>query len=362
MIARRLVLLSLATFGWFVCGTTVAAHPVPFSYMDVRLAPTALDVTIVLHIYDVAHDLEVAPMERLLVPEVARGQMAALAGLLDRRLHVSVDGHAIRGAWTDVEVLADRQSLRLRSRTTLDGPLGVVAIDGVIFPYDPQHQTFINIYDGAALMQAMINQADARFEYFTGTRPGTVAVVGRFIPLGARHILIGSDHVLFLIGLMLLGNTLRRLVLIVTAFTLAHSLTLSLAALSLVALPARLIEPAIALSIIYVGVDNLLVRDGSRDTRVWVAFVFGLIHGFGFATVLQEMHLPAPALGWSLVSFNLGVEAGQLVIVVPVAAALASLRVRRPAAARRLAVAGSVTVILGGSYWFIQRIVYSGGL
>ncbi|MSO48538.1 MAG: hypothetical protein EXQ49_01335 [Acidobacteria bacterium] len=79
MIARRLVLVSLATFGWLVCGVTVAAHPVPFSYMDVRLAPTARDITIVLHSYDVAHDLEVAPMERLLNPEVARAQMAAVA-------------------------------------------------------------------------------------------------------------------------------------------------------------------------------------------------------------------------------------------------------------------------------------------
>ncbi|MSO48530.1 MAG: HupE/UreJ family protein [Acidobacteria bacterium] len=361
MIARRLVLLSLATCGWLVCGVTVAAHPVPFSYMDVRLAPAALDVTVVLHIYDVAHDLDIAPMERLLDPDAARAQTAAIAGLLDRRLRILVDGRPLTGAWTGVEVLTDRQSLRLRVRTILDAPPGVVTIDGRLFPYDPQHQTFINIYDGDGLIQAMINQATPRFEYFAGTRHGTVAVVGRFVPLGARHIVIGPDHVLFLVGLMLLGGTLGRLILIVTAFTLAHSLTLSLAALSLVAIPARVIEPAIALSIIYVGVDNLLVRDGGRDTRVWMAFAFGLIHGFGFANVLQEMHLPARALGWSLFSFNLGVEAGQLAIVVPVAAALAALRARRAVAARGLATAGSVAIILAGSYWFVQRIVYSGG-
>jgi hypothetical protein len=92
-----------------------------------------------------------------------------------------------------------------------------------------------------------------------------------------------------------------------------------------------------------------------------MAFAFGVIHGFGFANVLQEMHLPARALGWSLFSFNLGVEAGQLAIVVPVAAALAALRARRPVAARRLVIAGSVAIILAGSYWFVQRIVYSGG-
>ena len=85
---------------------------------------------------------------------------------------------------------------------------------------------------------------------------------------------------------------------IVTAFTVAHSITLSLAALNLVSPPARLIEPAIALSIVYVGADNLLVRDG-RDVRAWIAFAFGFIHGFGFANVLREMDLPTRALGWS---------------------------------------------------------------
>lgn len=351
----------LAACGWLLCEATVAAHPVPFSFLDVRLEPKAIDVTVVLHAYDVANDLNIAPMERLLDPIAARAQTAAIAGLLQGRLQISVNGRTLTADWNDVEVLSDRQSLRLRVRTALDAPPSVVLIKGVLFPYDPRHQTFINVYDGDGLMQAMINQANARFEYFAGSRQGVVAVIGRFIPAGARHILIGPDHVLFLIGLLLLGGTFRRLVLIVTAFTLAHSLTLSLAALGLVTPPARFVEPAIALSIIYVGVDNLLVRKGDRDTRVWIAFAFGLIHGFGFADVLREMHLPARALGWSLFSFNLGVEAGQLAIVVPVAAFLAVLRARKPEAARRVVTAGSAAVILAGAFWFVQRIIYPGG-
>ncbi len=357
---RGFVLLGLVSCAWLMDAAPVAAHPVPFSYMDVRLAPRAIDVAVVIHIFDVAHDLDIAPMERLLDPEVARAQATAIARLLDR-LHLSVNGRALTGAWTGVEVLADRQSLRLRFRTALDAPPGVVTIDGMLFPYDAQHQTFINIYDGDGLMQAMINQTRARVEYFAGSRQGIVAVIGRFIPAGARHIVIGPDHVLFLVGLLLLGGTFGRLAVIVTAFTVAHSLTLSLAALSLVTPPARLIEPAIALSIIYVGADNLLVRDGGRDARVWIAFAFGVIHGFGFADVLREMHLPARALGWSLFSFNLGVEAGQLAIVVPVAAALAVLRARKPQASRLVVIAGSTLVVLAGSFWFVQRIVYPGG-
>ncbi|MEQ1728450.1 MAG: HupE/UreJ family protein, partial [Vicinamibacterales bacterium] len=161
-------------------------------------------------------------------------------------------------------------------------------------------------------------------------------------------------------GLLLLGGTLRQLALVVSAFTLAHSITLSLAALNFLNPPARIIEPAIALSIVYVGADNLMVRNG-RDMRTWIAFAFGFIHGFGFANVLREMDLPRMALGWSLFSFNLGVEIGQLLVVVTVASALAAVRARSEATGRQLAVAGSVVVIAAGAFWFIQRVFFPGG-
>jgi len=125
--------------------------------------------------------------------------------------------------------------------------------------------------------------------------------------------------------------------------------------------PDRVVEPAIALSIIYVGADNLMVH-GGRDVRAWIAFAFGLIHGFGFANVLREMDLPSRALGWSLFSFNIGVEIGQVVVVMGVASALAALRSRSEAAGRRLAFAGSIVVIAAGTYWFIQRVFFPGGM
>ena len=146
-----------------------------------------------------------------------------------------------------------------------------------------------------------------------------------------------------------------------TAFTVAHSITLSLAALDIVSPPARIIEPAIALSIVYVGADNLLVR-GGRDVRAWIAFAFGFIHGFGFANVLREMDLPTRALGWSLFAFNLGVEVGQLLVVVAVASLLSALRSRSELVGRRLAFAGSIVVMAAGTYWFIQRVFFPGGL
>jgi hypothetical protein len=166
---------------------------------------------------------------------------------------------------------------------------------------------------------------------------------------------------LFLVGLLLLGGSMRRLAVVVTAFTVAHSVTLSLAVLSIFSPPARIIEPAIALSIVYVGADNLLVH-GGRDVRAWIALTFGFIHGFGFANVLREMDLPSRALGWSLFSFNLGVEIGQLLVVVAVASALAALRSRDEVVGRRLAFAGSLVVIAAGAFWFIQRVFFPGGI
>ena len=164
---------------------------------------------------------------------------------------------------------------------------------------------------------------------------------------------------LFLVGiLLLLGGSVRQLAWVVTAFTAAHSLTLSVAVLGLATPPARLVEPAIALSVVYVGLDNLLVKSG-RDLRPWIALGFGLIHGFGFASVLREMDLPGRALGWSLFSFNLGVEVGQLLVVLAAALALAALRARSERAWRRLAVAGSVVVMSAGSLWFVQRVFFS---
>jgi hypothetical protein len=126
--------------------------------------------------------------------------------------------------------------------------------------------------------------------------------------------------------------------------------------------PASVVEPAIALSLVLVGVDNLLVGNDAparrRDLRAPMAGLFGLVHGFGFAAVLRELGLPDAAIGWSLFGFNLGVELGQLALVVPLALALAAVRRRRPVAAGRIAVVGSTVVALAGAFWFIQRVFF----
>jgi hydrogenase/urease accessory protein HupE len=339
------------------------AHAAPFSYLDVRISADALDGTLVVHDFDVAHDLGIADPTSLHNAAFAAKYRDMLTRLIDSRLTISAGSQRRTLEWTNFETLPERQSLRLSFRSAGPAP-GVLRVDTLLFPYDRVHQTFINIYEQNALRHQAILSVDRQaIDYYAGTAQGAWAVVRTFVPAGIEHILIGPDHVLFLIGLLLLGGSLRKLALIVTAFTIGHSITLSLAALDIFSPPSRIVEPAIALSIIFVGADNLLVRraEAPRDIRAFVAGVFGLVHGFGFASVLKEFGLPPSALGWSLFSFNLGVEIGQLGIVLVVASAFAAVRQRSPMLGERLAVAGSVIVILAGGYWFVERVFLTGG-
>jgi hydrogenase/urease accessory protein HupE len=355
------------------------AHPAPFSYLDLVLTDRGIDGSLIVHDFDVAHDVGVDPPERLRDQAFAENYRDILMRLMKSRMEISTSGRPLDISWTGFETLPERQSLKLTFRGGTERP-AQVRVAAVLFPYDPVHQTFINVYeDGQLHHQAIIDRNRPGADYYAGSWQGAAAVLAVFIPAGIEHILIGPDHVLFLIGLMLLGGTPWRLTTIVTAFTLGHSITLTLAALDLVSPPASIVEPAIALSIVFVGADNLLVqRDrrrvadahppneysgatAPRDIRAWVAGAFGLVHGFGFASVLKEFGLPLTALGWSLFSFNLGVEIGQLAIVLVVAAILRAISQRNPPLARRLVVAGSVIVVAAGTYWFVERVFSTGG-
>lgn len=343
-----------------------AAHPAPFSYLDLRVEASGVTGTLTVHDLDAAYELRLSDADALLDPTVARRHEAALAAVLTARLHLALDGRPVAVTLSDVTPVPDRQGLRFTLTAAAGNAPGRVRVDTTLFPYDPNHQTFVNVYEAGTLRhQAILDARHPGMDYYAGSWQGVGAVLGTFIPAGVQHILIGPDHVLFLIGLLLVGGSAGRLGLIVTAFTVGHSVTLSLAALDLYAPPAFIVEPLIALSIVLVGVDNLLVGGDAaagRDLRPWMAGLFGLVHGFGFASVLREFGLPREALGWSLFGFNAGVEAGQLVIVAPCAVALALLRRRRPVAAARVAMIGSVVVVLAGAWWFIERVFFPEGI
>jgi len=180
--------------------------------------------------------------------------------------------------------------------------------------------------------------------------PSLHAALARFLRLGIGHIFLGYDHICFLLALIVMSR-LGELVKIVTSFTIAHSITLIFATLKLVTLPTRLIESGIALTIVYVAAENLWRRN---ITHRWLlTFCFGLVHGFGFASVLAELGLPRDATIRCLLTFNVGVEIGQLAIVLAALPLLALLAKSRHAARMRTIV--SIAVGVFGVGWFAER-------
>jgi len=339
-----------------------AAHPVPFTYVDVRIDPDAIVLTLVAHVFDLGHDLDVAPPERFLEPDVLAAKGDAVKELVRTRLKLFADGRLLEGEWSAPEPLPERQSIQIGARFPIGRPAGTVSVTALMFPYDPVHQTFVNFSErGAIMTQAILDRARTNVEYFPGTRQGVWVLASRFVTQGFRHMLTGPEHLVFLFGLLLLGGSLRHLTLLVTAFTAAQALTLSLAAFNVMTPSLKFVEPGIALSIIYIGADNLMVR-GGRDMRAWIAAAFGFIHGFGFAGVLRAMDLSRAATGWSVASFNVGVEIGQLLVVAALAALLQALRARSEPGAKRLAFLGSIVVIAAGTLWFVQRVFFPGDL
>jgi hypothetical protein len=171
--------------------------------------------------------------------------------------------------------------------------------------------------------------------------------------LGIVHILTGYDHLVFLFGLIVIGGRLRSTILALTAFTLAHSITLGLSALGIWSPGPSIVEPAIALSIAYVGIENWFVK--SSDRRWLITFPFGLVHGFGFAGALREIALPAAQIPVALASFNVGVEAGQLLVLAAVLPVLVLLRRQLWFSQYGVRFASGLVAIAGG-VWFIARI------
>jgi hypothetical protein len=356
--ALRTVVVAAIVLLW---GSGASAHPAPFSYLDIACRGGNIEGSLTVHVIDIAHELNVTPPESVLDQEFLTRERQRILDLLTPRISLSTD-RPLKIEWGAIVPMKEELALRLMYRIPNEHP-GSLAIDTNLFPYDPIHQTFINIYENAdpsPRQQVIFNATTEPHTYYLGTTQGAIAVMKTFIPSGTHHILIGPDHILFLIGLLLLGGSWMALVRIVTAFTIGHSITLSLAALNIFSPPPSIIEPAIALSIVFVGADNLVRGDG-RDLRAWVALTFGLVHGFGFANVLREFGLPREALGWSLFSFNLGVEIGQLAVVLAVATVLTAIRRRSELLGARVAIAGSVVVIAAGTYWFVQRVFFPTG-
>lgn len=190
----------------------------------------------------------------------------------------------------------------------------------------------------------------------SGPKADEESVVARFLQLGFTHILPhGLDHILFVLGLFFFSTFLRPLLIQVTAFTVAHSITLGLSLFGVFSLPSRIVEPLIALSIVVVAAENIFFRK-LRPSRFLIVFGFGLIHGLGFAGVLQGLGLPEGQFLKVLISFNVGVEGGQLAVIA-LAAAGSVWMWKRPWYHKRVVIPVSALIAAVGLFWFVQRLV-----
>jgi hypothetical protein len=253
----------------------------------------------------------------------------------------------------------------LRFQARCPQPIDTLTIGYTLFSgIDPQHKGLLRMTHAGATQTAIFDPDHARQALSVATS-SRLAQFEAYVRNGVWHIWIGYDHILFLLSLLLpavmlgargtpsdkLKDSFIDVLKVVTAFTLAHSITLTLASLALISLPSRLVETTIAASVVLAAMNNLYPL--FRGKRPLAAFAFGLIHGFGFASVLIDLGLPQDALALSLFGFNVGVEIGQLCIValfLPLAFAL-----RRTWFYRRLLTGGSVMIALLATVWLVER-------
>jgi hypothetical protein len=257
---------------------------------------------------------------------------------------------------TDVVVLT------IAYRCTSDGPY--VLRDDTVFDEDPDHATVVEVVSGDTHGVHVLTAQQRSIALIAA--PSTGETVTEMVAQGAIHLVTGYDHLLFLLTLLLAGGMVakkrglrvagRDIAWVVTAFTIGHSVSLAAATFDLVVVPSRVVESAIAATIIIVAMDNVLRPDRS-SVRPWLAGVFGLIHGFGFASVLGDVGVPASERALALLSFNVGIELAQLAFVVVTLAPVAWLaneeRFYRPIVLR----GGSAAIACMGLVWLVERAV-----
>jgi hypothetical protein len=382
---RSVLRLALAVLVLAIA-SVAQAHKSSDSYLQIGIVPGKLDVRwdIALRDLDVALDLDSDANGKLTWAEV-RGAWPRIEAYALQRM--TIEGCPLTPTGRGLERRNDGAYavLYLTSTCTLgDAP---PKISYALFAdVDPTHRGIAKVQrpgqdialsvlvPGALTAAGATAGSASSASAATSTASGSARLVAgpsrwEFLAEGVRHILTGYDHVLFLLCL-LLPSVMRRtptgwrpverlsqavwpIVGIVSAFTVAHSITLCLAALKVVSLPSSFIEPAIAVTIVLAALDNLLPIFPVK--RVVVTFFFGLIHGFGFASVLAELNLPRSAFAWALLQFNVGLELGQLCIVAVVTTLLFVFR-KRAGYAKVVVGGGSVVAIVIATLWFIERV------
>jgi HupE / UreJ protein len=320
----------------------VRAHDPGLSSLDVTVTGSTISAL-----------LSIAPADVALLgsalPEVVRDAIQVSVGgeplaVAEEELEGGPNGARVRFAFRSPESID--HALRLSVTSTLPRRLS-----------RGHREVAVVTVNGHVLRERVLDGSNASLSVDLVVAPPSIARrAASFVTLGIAHILTGYDHLVFLAGLLLAAGTLRQLLVALTAFTAAHSISLALVAAGGVHAPPALVEPLIAASIAWVGVENLIGRRGGA--RWWIVFAFGLVHGFGFAGALLELGFGSSTrdVAVALVSFNSGVEIGQLAAagtMLPMVYAIRS----RPIWQTRVLPACSLLIVAAGSYWLIERLL-----
>jgi len=314
------------------------AHDPGLSSLDVRVKAS-----------EIIAELSLASADASMVG----GHEALALGALD----VRIDGQLLRGTVDEISNNS-AQGVRIVVRYPRRPGSQLTVASNVPARLARGHRELVSIRadDGLLLAEHMLDASSSDVAVDLGATTGGGRSALWFLRLGVEHILAGYDHLLFLAALLLVARERRELVTVVTAFTIAHSVTLAAAVLGWIDVPAWIVEPFIAASIVYVGIENLVRRE--PGVRWKLTFAFGLIHGFGFAGALRELGIGADGVDIAvpLAAFNVGVEAGQLAVAMLLLPLLIRLR-DHPAVRARLIPACSCFVVLAGGYWLIERTI-----
>ncbi|MDT4290711.1 HupE/UreJ family protein [Methylomonas sp. MO1] len=341
----------------------VCAHPPGLSSLDVTIKPAQIDAKVTFALQDIE---AFAPMDSDLDAEVTDAEREAakpaIAKLLAAQLRVSVDSRDVQPSEPRQVSFDDQNNARVELHYAAHVQTALLLQSKFLALLPDGHQQYLTVRDanGKALTEKMLGKHDDQISLPIANAAGEspqapFAAFGDFFKLGIEHIVTGYDHLLFLFALLAVTHSFWPALKIITFFTIAHSITLACAGLNLIELPSSFVEPFIAATIIYVGVENIIRGDHPKG-RHWLTFGFGLIHGFGFAGVLQEMDISSGDTGilLPLLSFNLGIETGQIAVAAIVLPMIWWLN-NKVETAEKFLKAGSIAVSLMGAFWLVER-------
>lgn len=342
--------------GAVLAAAPAGAHDLNSSYTAIVLTPDSLQAVFTFDVSDLQRNFTVdTDQDRNVTRDELLAAMPAIYDYVEQHVTLAVNFSPVElerrpGGLTQDDF--GNVFINFSFAQKLDGLPAEISLNiGFFEKFGVQHKNLAKIVVGEQIQQAVFSSGSPRQRFAIGGKVSLLGQIGEFTKLGIEHIFLGYDHIMFLFALIVIGGRLANLVKIVTAFTIAHSITLILAALEILKLPSSIIESGIALSIAYVAAENFVIAQA--DHRWILTFIFGLVHGFGFANVLRDLGLPAAGLVPSLLAFNVGVEIGQLCIVAvffPFTLWLAKKKFQR-----QVVIAFSSVILLFGLGWFVER-------